>query len=250
MVKKTQAAAAADVPKSPKIRILGAIPACHSDHVKYREKVLAAVQANIEANPNLDITFTVDEAADNRVDVENTWDPIVDKFNALTERVLKEGFDYLWLVEADVVIPPNALQHLYNSNMDMAAAVVPYKFQNDEYWEQYGFKKGERPVGGKIYVGMACTGFFEPDKDGKPTFATKTLYLKDTQDRLLQGSPEHMIFNGTGCVLISRKIFESGLRWRWDNKVCGFDVYFWQDVQKAGFSAVTDGFVICQHLGK
>jgi hypothetical protein len=225
--------------QTPKIRVLAAVPACHIDHVQYLKQVVDAVKANIIDNSNVEVTLEVSEESDNSVAETNGWNVVVAAFQKLSDRVVAEGYDYLWLVEADVVIPPNALSHLLSDQADLAAAVVPYHFQN--------YLLGV--AGGEIYRNLACTGYFLPDKQGNPTFDIHNLYLKDIQDKLLIGSPEHMIFNGTGCILISRRVFESGLKWRWDNKVCGFDVYFWQDAQRLGFKCVTDGFVVCQHLG-
>jgi hypothetical protein len=235
---------ASEVPKTPKvqtqkIRVLAAVPACHIDHVQYREQVVNAVKAAIRACPEAEVTLNVCEEADNSVAETNGWNSVVAAFQKLSDRIVAEGYDYLWLIEADVVIPPNALSHLLSDEADLAAAVVPYHFQN--------YLLGV--AGGEIYRNLACTGYFLPDKQGNPTFDIHNLYLKEIQDKLLVGSPEHMIFNGTGCILIKRAVFEK-IWWRWDNKVCGFDVYFWQDAQRRGFKCVTDGFVVCQHLGK
>lgn len=237
-------------PETKLIRVLATVPACHSDHVQYREQNLAAVKATINATPNAEVTLSICEESDDHVDTENSWNSVVAKFNALAERTIAEGFDYLWLVEADVIVPENALVHLLSTSSDVACGVVPYHFQNYlcDHYEDGVLVKGV--AGGGIYRDLACTGYFLPDKQGKPTFDMHNLYIKDVKDKIIVGSPEHMIFNGTGCIAIKRGVFESGLRWRWDNKVCGFDVYFWQDAQRQGFKCVTDGYVICQHLGK
>ena len=47
----------------PKLKILVAVPACHVDHVKYREQVVEAVKTNFPLNPNVDVTFSIDETA-------------------------------------------------------------------------------------------------------------------------------------------------------------------------------------------
>ncbi len=251
MSKKSKSSLPAKV-DSRKVRILAAVPAVHRDHSPYLERVKAAVQACIEAAPEFAVEFVVDPSPDNSVAETNSWDVVVAKFQALSDRVVAEKFDCLWLVEADVIPPANALSHLYRCSADVAAAVVPYHFANDEYWEQYGYAKGQRPIGGDIFMkrgGMACTGYFLPDAEGKPTFSEEHLYVDDVRDRVVEGSSEHRVYNGTGCILIKRSVLER-VRWRWDNKVSGFDLYFWFDVQGAGFRAVTDGWVVCQHLGK
>src|SRR5665647_1182211 len=234
VAKKTVVAAEPTV-KGPKTKILVAVPACHVDHVKYREQVVVAVKANFPLNPNVEVVFSVDETPDNSVAKTNTWNVVVAKFQELSDRVVAEGFDYLWLVEADVVVPTNALSHLLSDNVDVACGVIPYHF-----FAQYP----QFPV----YKDLMTTGYIILDKQGQPTFDIVNLYLRDIQDKLLFGSKEHPIFNGTSCILIKKVVLEK-VRWRWDNKVSGFDVYFWKDCQLQGFTVVTDGFVVCDHLG-
>ena len=234
VAKKTVVAAEPTV-EGPKIKILVAVPACHVDHVKYRQQVLDAIKANFPLNPNVEATLCVCEEADNSVAETNTWNVVVQKFQELSDRVVAEGFDYLWLVEADVVVPTNALSHLLSDNVDVACGVIPYHF-----FAQYP----QFPV----YKDLMTTGYIILDKQGQPTFDIVNLYLRDIQDKLLFGSKEHPIFNGTSCILIKKVVLEK-VRWRWDNKVSGFDVYFWKDCQLQGFTVVTDGFVVCDHLG-
>jgi hypothetical protein len=234
VAKKTVVAAEPTV-EGPKIKILVAVPACHIDHVQYRQQVLDAIQANLSFNPNVEVTLSVCEEADNSVAETNTWNVVVEKFNELSDRVINEGFDYLWMVEADVVVPTNALSHLLGDNVDVACGVIPYHF-----FVQYP----QFPV----YKDLMTTGYIILDKQGQPTFDLVNLYLRDIQDKLLFGSKEHPIFNGTSCSLIKKAVLEK-VKWRWDNKVSGFDVYFWKDCQVQGFNVATDGFVVCDHLG-
>jgi hypothetical protein len=234
VAKKTVVAAEPTVEGS-KIKILVAVPACHVDHVKYRQQVVDAVKANFTLNPNVEATLCVCEEADNSVAETNSWNVVVQKFQELSDRVVAEGLDYLWLVEADVVVPTNALSHLLSDNVDVACGVIPYHF-----FAQYP----QFPV----YKDLMTTGYIILDKQGQPTFDIVNLYLRDIQDKLLFGSKEHPIFNGTSCILIKKEVLEK-IRWRWDNKVSGFDVYFWKDCQVQGFTVVTDGFVVCDHLG-
>ncbi len=221
-----------------KLRVLAAVPTCHVNHVKYRPQVVAAIKANIDANPDLDVTLSVCEKADNSVAETNSWNTVVANFQELSDRVVSEGFDYLWIVEADVIAPPHALHHLLYNKVAVACGIQPYHF-----YEQY-----KNVAGAELYYkDLMTTGYVLPDEKGAPTFAVHNLYKREILNRILTGSKEHPIFNGTGCILIHRAVLEK-IRWRWDNKVSGFDVYFWYDVQRAGFTAVTDGYVDCGHL--
>jgi hypothetical protein len=236
VVKKQVVAVENPKVEGPKIKILVAVPACHVDHVKYREQVVDAIQANLSLNPNVEVTLSVCEEVDNSVAETNSWNVVVQKFQELSDRVVAENFDYLWIVEADVVVPPNALGHLLGDDVAVACSIMPFHF----------YEQNNRRF--PVHKDMMITGFVLPDKNGNPTFDIQVLYLKDIKDKLLVGSKEHPIFNGTGCILIKRAVLEK-IRWHWDNKVSGFDVYFWKEIQEQGFSAVTDGFVLCDHLG-
>lgn len=220
--------------------MLAAVPTCHVDHVQYRDRVVAAVNRNIEANPAFEFTLTVCEDADNSVAETNSWNTVVANYQSYSDRVVSEKFDYLWLVEADVIAPAHSFKHLYDLETDISCGVQPYHF-----YEKY---KG-KVCGAEIYYkDLMTTGFVILDRKGRPTFDIQNLYLRDIKDKVLYGSREHPIFNGTGCILIKRSVLEK-IKWRWDNKVSGFDVYFWYDVQQAGFTAATDGYVVCEHLG-
>lgn len=200
---------------------------------------MAAIKENIAANPELDVTLSVCTESDNSVSETNSWNVVVANYQGFSDRVVSEGFDYLWLVEADVIAPPDALHRLLYDKVAVACGIQPYHF----------YEKYKNVAGAEIYYkDLMTTGFVLLDPKGAPTFSVHNLYKREIKDRLLTGSKEHPIFNGTGCILIHRAVLEK-IPWRWDNKVSGFDVYFWYDVQKAGFTAVTDGFVDCEHLG-
>lgn len=235
VAKKTVAAAEPTV-EGPKIKVLVAVPSCHVDHVQYRERVVKAIQDNLASNPNVSSLLSVCTTSDNEVAETNSWNSVVRRFQELSDRVVLGNFDYLWIVEADVVVPSDALSRLLGDNVDVAAGIMPFHFyeQNNCRFE--------------IHKDMMITGFVLLDKNGAPTFDVQILYLKDIKDKMLVGSSEHPIFNGTGCILIKKSVLEK-IRWHWDNKVSGFDVYFWKDCQLQGFTVVTDGFVVCDHLG-
>ena len=182
------------VPKQvPKIKVLAAIPACNLDHVQYREQVVSAVQVSIAATDNTDVTLMVCEEADNLVSEQNSWNSVVEKFNAFADRVLTKTLIVSGSLRPMWLCPKTRSSHLLSDDAD---------------WRRSGaLPLPKLPVmlaGGEIYRDLACTGYFLPDKQGKPTFDIHNLYIKDVKDKVLVGSPEHMIFNGTGCILIKR----------------------------------------------
>jgi hypothetical protein len=128
---------------------------------------------------------------------------------------LREGFDYLWIMQADVQVPADAFEKLFGLGVDVAQGVVP---------------RHDDPKA------LIC-GFMDEDK--------KVWYLprQAVQGQILSG----WVFAGGSCTLIKRRVLEAGIRFRCERGV-GEDVLFMFDVQKAGFVAKVDGRVICGHL--
>ena len=140
---------------------------------------------------------------------------IVEAQNLLIDKCVCEGFDYLFLVQADVEVPPDGFQKLYALGVDVAQGVVP------------GHEDKNR---------LIC-GFMDEAK--------KVWYLPRSvvADQILSG----WVFAGMSCTLIRRRVLESGIRFRYDG-VNGEDILFMFDVQSHGFVAKVHGGVVCGHL--
>ena len=139
---------------------------------------------------------------------------IVDRENLLIDKCVGEGFDYLWIVQADVEVPINAFENLLGLGVDVALGVVP---RHDD-------------------IGAFICGFMDEQK--------KVWYLprQAIAGQIVSG----WVF-ASGCILIKRRVLEAGIRFRCEQGV-GEDILFAFDVQSSGFEAKVDGRVICGHL--
>jgi hypothetical protein len=139
---------------------------------------------------------------------------IVEVSNLLIERALVGKFDYLWLVQADVEVPPHAFGSLLGLDVDVAFGVVP--------------RHDDRNA-------LIC-GFLD-DK-------AKVWYLprQAVENQVLSG----WVF-ASGCILIKRRVLEAGVRFKYQLGL-GEDIVFAYDVQKTGFVAKVHGDVLCGHL--
>jgi hypothetical protein len=139
---------------------------------------------------------------------------IVDRSNLLIDKCIGEGFDYLWIVQGDVEVPPNAFGSLFFLDVDVAFGVVPRHDDGN---------------------GLVC-GFLDENK--------KVWYLP-------RGAIKGQILSGwvfaSGCVLIKRRVLEAGIRFKYEPGV-GEDILFAFDVQRAGFECKVHGGVFCGHL--
>jgi len=140
---------------------------------------------------------------------------IVDCDNKIIQKLLSEDWDYLWMVELDTIVPQDAFRKLFDLNVDIALGFYP------------SHKDYNRLIAGWI------------GEDGRvyylPRFALK--------GQVLRG----WVFAGTGCILIKRRVFEDGLRFRlvrW----AGPDIDFSYEAWKAGFTGALHGDVECGHL--
>ena len=140
---------------------------------------------------------------------------VVDAQNSLIESCLAGGFDFLWVVQADVQVPEDAFEKLSGLSVDVALGVVP---RHDD--------------------SQALIAGFMDEK-------AKVWYLprNAVQGQILTG----WVFAGMSCTLIRRRVLEVGIRFRYESGV-GEDILFMYDVHVAGFSAKVHGGVLCGHL--
>ena len=140
---------------------------------------------------------------------------IVDAQNLLVERALKGGFDYLWIVQADVEVPLGSFEKLFGLDVDVAQGVVSRHDDPNAF----------------------ICGFMDRNK--------KVWYLPRSavEGQILSG----WVFAGLSCTLIKRRILEAGIRFKYQPGL-GEDVLFLFDVQSRGFVAKVHGGVLCGHL--
>lgn len=142
------------------------------------------------------------------------WEGLVERQNLVLDKFLSGNCDYLWLVELDVQVPRGCFQKLFDLNVDLACGYV------------------KRHSGD----GLIC-GFL--DENMKVWY----LPLNAVKGNILSG----WVMAGTSCVLIKRRVFQEGVRFKFDPHVTP-DILFMFDVQRRGFIAKVHGDVLCGHL--
>jgi SAM-dependent methyltransferase len=139
---------------------------------------------------------------------------IVEAENVIVEKFLSGDYDYLWQVELDVQVPKDAFQRLLSLDVDVACGYVRRHTEN----------------------ALIC-GFLDED------MRVWYLPLNAVKGQILSG----WVMAGTSCILVKRRVFESGLRFRYVRGVSS-DIVFMYDLQSAGFTAKVHGDVLCGHL--
>lgn len=144
--------------------------------------------------------------------------------NNACEDALKHNFQWLFFLDDDVTLPPNALQVLLSSKLDIVSGL--YYRRN---------------------IPIAPVALMEAKP--KPTF--------------INGFQANSVFEvdlvGAGCLLISRKALETvGSPWfEWlmdradipEDQRCSEDFAFCRKAKKAGLKVWLDTRVQCQHIG-
>ena len=159
---------------------------------------------------------------------ESLLNAITDRMNAVIDDFMKTDATHCLIVDADVELPPHALETLIRHDVDIASGVYP--FHNFDHCKAMMFGR----------MGDNECGFFHP-RDWE--------YMRG---EVMGG--EYSVSGGTGCILIKRRVFRRYhpkiLPLRFDKKEgkCGGDVYFWKRAQDMGFTARVDANVVCGHL--
>lgn len=155
---------------------------------------------------------------------------IMDRMNAVIRKFIPTDATHLFIVDADVELPPNALDVLLRHDVDIASGVYPF----------HNFEVCRAMMFGRMRMKGNPCGFFVPrDWD----------YMKDT----VMGG-DYPVSGGTGCMLIKRRVLMKHhprvkpLRFSKKGGECGADVYFWKRVQDMGFTARVDANIVCGHL--
>jgi len=155
---------------------------------------------------------------------------IMDRMNAVVDDYMRTDASHLFIVDADIEIPPHTIETLLRHDVDVASGVYPY----------HNFKDCHAMMGGRMN-NKEC-GFFIP-RDWN--------YMKG----LVMGD-EYPVSAGTGCLLVKRRVFQrhhpkiKPLRFDKKGGQCGADVYFWKRAQDMGFTARLDANVVAGHLPK
>ena len=149
---------------------------------------------------------------------------VIDKArNDLVEMALKKGCDYIWFIDTDMVIPPNALEELIGMNKDIASGV--YFIKSPPY-----------------------TPLIRDELDGKYLFREDINFNEISECAGV----------GLGCCLINADVFKKlefpwfkldWVKWGGTTNQISEDLYFCKEARKKGFKIHVNTGVICGHIG-
>ena len=203
------------------LRVLAGIPVTvPSFYSEYRQSVLGSIEAALHGR-SVEYHVCVTPKTE-----KQRGEGIVEATNFLAEKCVSEGYDFLWIVEADVEVPKHAFDRLLCFGADINLGIYP------NHRDQLHM----------------MAGYFEEKLNSlKPLFHTVS-NVKQLRGKVF----ESMVWAGIGCALISRRVLE-GLRFVWDQHefqrfVGVHDQLFLLYAQQLGFRVFLHGDVLCGHL--
>lgn len=182
-----------------------------------RPKVYArTIQSIMNVIWNVEIDYLFGREDD---PLENPYDNICKKYNRARQAALDGGYDALWTVESDVIVPPITLQRLTRVEADVAYGLYVSRHGNHRW--------------------LAFTNI--SDITG----------ISVSDDRInAQESWGQVIETegvGLGCTLIRRNVLEK-IKFRHPSSEVANDWFFALDCKFHGFTQKHDLGVVCGHI--
>jgi len=154
-------------------------------------------------------------------------DMVIRDHNIIRDKMLDGGYDYLLILDQDVVPPKDVIEQLMRHDKDVVSAL---------YF-------GHHDIGGEVRVMPFAWVFSKEEGDWN-----NTGYFLDSE--IWEPQLLRIAFAGMGCILIKRSVLEK-IKFHyshdmdaWDDRWLGVDV--WAN----GFEFYLDNTVKCQHLYK
>ena len=200
------------------------IPLTRPDyHADFRGRVVGAIEAAVAEVPGVEVDVVVSPATHMQ-----GLAGVVEATNFLARKCVAEGYDFLWIVEADVEVPRHALIKLLSDVSDISLGVYP----------------NHRPDGLRMMA-----GYFQEHPDRVKPDVHSVFGVEELRGKVFSG----MVWAGIGCALISRRVLEQ-LRFVYNEleyrlKVGVHDqLFLFEAQQRFGFRVLLRGDVLCGHL--
>lgn len=180
---------------------------------------------------------------DNTTEVKNKL-RLVSSRNKILNYALKYNYDYVLMMDSDVIAPPNLLKNLISHNKDIVSGLYYNHFLIN------GIQK-LRPV---AWCHITPREFEEISKQVKfPSIVKshKDIRRHITPEEIKKGELIKVKLPSAGCMLIKRKVFEKikyGILDLPSNIRTADDIYFMEKAEEAGFESYCDPKLKCEHL--
>ena len=168
---------------------------------------------------------------------------LISSRNKILEYALEGGYDYIFMMDADIVAPSDIIEGLLECEKDIVSGL---------YFGYFGVKKTKMlsiawmPITKEEFEIMRKQVTF-PSSIRSHEDLNRHLTQKEIDDNELL----EVLYPSAGCMLISRKVFEKvryGLLDAPEGKVVSDDIYFFKKAREAGFKLYCYTKYKCDHL--
>lgn len=170
---------------------------------------------------------------------------LISSRNKILDYAIKKDYDYVLMVDSDVLVPPNILNKLLSNEKDICSGLY------FGYFNIFG-KRKILPV---CWKELEKEIFEDLKKQGKiPEKFKSNLELRRhlTEKEIDSRKLIEVIIPSAGCMLISKNVF-SNIRYKFipktetENKTPTDEIYFLKKAREKGFKIYCDTSVICRH---
>jgi len=163
---------------------------------------------------------------------------LISSRNKILDYAIKKDYDYLLMMDSDVIAPPNVLKKLLSHKKDIVSGLYFSYFKTNKGIEflPVCYKNLEEK-----YFGIYKKFF--PNLN--PTILRRHLSSEEVKTSQLM----NVALPSGGCVLLSKKAFNSGAKYSLPEKRgITDDLLFFRRLREKGFQPYCDTSLICKHL--
>lgn len=169
---------------------------------------------------------------------------LISSRNKIIDYAIRKKYDYLLMMDSDVMATPNLLRQLLSHKKDVVSGLYFNIFRVDE-------KNQVRPVCYKeieedIYQEMKRKKMIPHFIKSREGFRRNI-----TNEEIQAGKLLEVLYPSAGCLLLSKKAFSSGARYGLFQDTHGLhtsdDIYFFKELRKKEFQLYCNPTLICRH---
>lgn len=169
---------------------------------------------------------------------------IISSRNLILSYAIKKNYDYLLMMDCDVMVPPRIISTLLSHKKEVVSGIYFNYFRCD---------------GGVQLLPVAYKAVSEEEFTDIKTHAKLPSFVKTKEDLRQRVSKEDIekgelveaIIPSGGCTLLSKKAFSSGVHYRSLLMPSGTystdDIPFFKELHSKGFKLFCDPNLICKH---
>lgn len=169
---------------------------------------------------------------------------VISSRNMILQYALDNNYDYVLMLDSDVIVPKNILKELLKDNKDIVSGLY-YNYFN---------------IDSKIKLMPVAWKYFTPEEFDELKhlgFVTEVMKITDikhylTEEEINTNLTIEVALPSPGCMLIKKKVFEkvkyAQLFINNQPSITGEDIYFIESARSLGFVPYCNTRIRCEHL--